>query len=275
MGFIAKPFGWVLAQLYSLIGSYGIALIIFTIFAKLILLPFQIKSKKSTIAMQRIQPRLKELEKKHKNNKEAYAVAVQKLYKEENVSMAGGCLPLLITLPIMLGLYAVVRQPLTYMFGVTADQLQQLASLVGVAVEGSISNYEIQIASMLGDFQAQAQAIVPGLPIVDFTFLGLNLAAVPSFSRVDVLWLIPLLSGLTSFGYSWMMKKKQPKVNNEQAESMNGMMTYMMPIMSAYIAFIVPAGLGFYWIISNILMALQEPLMELYLKKQETKGGAK
>lgn len=275
MGFIAKPFGWVLAQLYSLIGSYGIALIIFTIFAKLILLPFQIKSKKSTIAMQRIQPRLKELEKKHKNNKEAYAVAVQKLYKEENVSMAGGCLPLLITLPIMLGLYAVVRQPLTYMFGVTADQLQQLASLVGVAVEGSISNYEIQIASMLGDFQAQAQAIVPGLPIVDFTFLGLNLAAVPSFSRVDVLWLIPLLSGLTSFGYSWMMKRKQPKVNNEQAESMNGMMTYMMPIMSAYIAFIVPAGLGFYWIISNILMAAQEPLMELYLKKQETKGGAK
>lgn len=275
MGFIAKPFGWVLAQLYSLIGSYGIALIIFTVFAKLILLPFQIKSKKSTMAMQRIQPRLKELEKKYKNNQEAYAKAVQKLYKDENVSLTGGCLPLLITLPIMLGLYAVVRQPLTYMFGVTADQIQQLASLVGIAVEGNISNYEIQIASMLGGFQTQAQAIVPGLPIVDFTFLGINLASVPSFSRVDVLWLIPLLSGLTSFGYSWMMKKKQPQVNNDQAAGMNGMMTYMMPLMSAYIAFIVPAGLGFYWIISNILMAAQEPLLDLYIKKQQAKGGTK
>ena len=275
MGFIAKPFGWVLAQLYSLIGSYGIALIIFTIFAKLVLLPFQIKSKKSTIAMQRIQPRLKELEKKYKNNKEAYATAVQKLYKEENVSMAGGCLPLLITLPIMLGLYAVVRQPLTYMFGVTADQVKQLAEVVGITMQGSASNYEIQIASMLGNFEAQARAIVPNLPLVDFHFLGINLASVPSFARVDVLWVIPLLSGLTSFGYSWIMKRKQPQMSGDQASGANGMMTYMMPLMSAYIAFIVPAGLGFYWIISNILMAVQEPLLDLYFKKQQAKGGTK
>lgn len=275
MGFIAKPFGWVLAQLYSLIGSYGVALIVFTIFAKLVLLPFQLKSKKSTVAMQRIQPRLKELEKKYKNNKEAYATAVQKLYKEENVSMAGGCLPLLITIPIMLGLYAVVRQPLTYMFGVSADQLAKLAELVGVTVNGNIANFEIQIASMLGQKAAEAQAIVPNLPIVDFTFLGINLAAVPSFSRLDVLWLIPILSGLTSYAYSWMMKKKQPQMSGDQAAGMNGMMTYMMPLMSAYIAFIVPAGLGLYWIFNNILMFVQEPLLDLYLKKQAEKGGTK
>ncbi|MBE6915262.1 MAG: YidC/Oxa1 family membrane protein insertase [Ruminococcaceae bacterium] len=272
--FIAKPFGWVLAQLYSLIGSYGVALIVFTIFAKLILLPFQIKSKKSTVAMQRIQPRLKELEKKYKNNKEAYATAVQKLYKEENVSMAGGCLPLLITLPIMLGLYAVVRQPLTYMFGVSAENIAKLAELVNVTVQGNVSNHEIQIASLLSQKAVEAQAIVPNLPIVDFSFLGINLAAVPSFARLDALWLIPLLSGLTSYAYSWMMKKKQPQMSGDQAAGMNGMMTYMMPLMSAYIAFIVPAGLGLYWIFNNILMFAQEPLLDLYIKKQE-KGGTK
>jgi len=272
--FIAKPFGWVLAQLYSLIGSYGVALIVFTIFAKLILLPFQIKSKKSTVAMQRIQPRLKELEKKYKNNKEAYATAVQKLYKEENVSMAGGCLPLLITLPIMLGLYAVVRQPLTYMFGVSAENIEKLAELVNVTVQGNVSNHEIQIASLLSQKAVEAQAIVPNLPIVDFSFLGINLAAVPSFARLDALWLIPLLSGLTSYAYSWMMKKKQPQMSGDQAAGMNGMMTYMMPLMSAYIAFIVPAGLGLYWIFNNILMFAQEPLLDLYIKKQE-KGGTK
>lgn len=269
MGVIAKPFGWILYQLYQMIGSYGIALIIFTIISKLVLLPFQVKSKKSTIAMQRIQPRLKELEKKHKNNKEAYAVAVQKLYKEENVSMTGGCLPLLITIPIMLGLYAVVRQPLTYMFGVTLDQLSQLAELVGISVEGKLTYYEIQIASQLGNFQAGAQSIVPGMPLVDFNFLGINLAAIPSFAKVDILWIIPLLSGGTSFFHSWLLKKKTPQAGNEQAANMSGMMTWMMPLMSAYIAFVVPAGLGFYWIISNILMIIQEPLIDLYLEKKE------
>ena len=101
--------------------------------------------------------------------------------------------------------------------------------------------------------------------------LMLALAAIPSFSRVDVLWIIPLLSGGTSFLHSWMLKKKQPQTNNEQVAGMSGMMTWLMPIMSAYIAFVVPAGLGFYWIISNILMIIQEPLIDLYLEKKEGK----
>ena len=269
---ITRQFGWVLEQLYLFIGSYGVALILFTIFSKLILLPFQMKSKKSTLGMQRIQPKMKELEKKYKNNKEQYAAAVQKLYKEENVSMAGGCLPLLITLPIMLGLYAVVRQPLTYMFGCTADQISALAKIVGITLQGSANNFEIQIASMLSGFRDQVAAILPNLPIVDFHFLGINLAEVPSFSQFNILWIIPILSGLTSLGYSLIMKQYQPApAAGDQAAGMNKMMTYMMPIMSTYIAFVVPAGLGFYWIISNILMAAQEPLLTKYYQNKEAK----
>ena len=80
---ISRPFGWVLYQLFELVGSYGVALILFTVFSKIIMLPFQMKSKKGMMEMQRIQPKLKELEKKYKDDKEKYAIAVQKLYKDE------------------------------------------------------------------------------------------------------------------------------------------------------------------------------------------------
>lgn len=274
---ITRPFGWILFQLYDIIGSYGIALVLFTIISKLIMLPFQMKSKKSMIGMQRIQPKMKELEKKYKNDKERYAIAVQKLYKEENVSLMGGCLPLLITMPIMFGLYAVVRQPLTFMFGLSQDIISKIAETVGVALNGmSTSTMEIQIAAAMGKYVDQIHAIVPNLKIINFHFLGINLAEVPSFMVINTLWIIPILSGISSFFYSWMAKKYQGNTEvNAQAASMNNMMTYIMPLMSVYIAFVVPAGLGFYWIVNNLLMIAQEPLLNWYYTKYKPAKEAK
>ncbi len=273
-----RPFAWVLLQIYNIIGSYGVALILFTILAKLILLPFQMKSKKSMIGMQKIQPKLAELEKKYKNDKERYAIAVQKLYKEENVSMMGGCLPLLCTFPIMLGLYAIVRQPLTFMFGLDENTITRIAETVGISIQnGSLSNMEIQIAAAMGQYADKILEIAPNVKIIDFNFLGINLAQTPSFSQVNLLWIIPILSGVTSYFFSWISKKYQPAPANEQAASTNSMMTMMMPLMSVWIAFVVPAGLGFYWIINNILSAVQEPALQWYYTKYKPSktGGSK
>ncbi len=272
-----RPFAWVLLQIYNIIGSYGIALVLFTILAKIILLPFQMKSKKSMIGMQRVQPKLAELEKKYKNDKERYAIAVQKLYKEENVSMTGGCLPLLCTFPIMLGLYAIVRQPLTFMFGLDAHTIERIAETVGISIQGSISNMEIQIAAAMGQYADKILEIAPNVKIIDFNFLGINLAQTPSFSQVNLLWIIPILSGVTSYLFSWISKKYQPAPANEQAASTNSMMTMMMPLMSVWIAFVVPAGLGFYWIINNLLSAAQEPALQWYYTKYKPSktGGTK
>ncbi|MBR5478645.1 MAG: YidC/Oxa1 family membrane protein insertase [Clostridia bacterium] len=250
--FIARPFGWLLMQIYNLTGSYGIALIIFTLIAKLVLLPFQMKSKKSMIGMQKIQPKMKELEKKYKDDKERYALAVQQLYKDEEVSMMGGCLPLLLTFPIMLGLYAVVRQPLTFMFGMEETAIEALAQQIGIVMQGPASNYEIQIAATLGK--------------IDFSFLGIDLSATPSFAKFNILWIIPILSGITSYLVSWVSKKSQPAPTNGQ-ENPAGMMTMLMPIMSVWIAFIVPGGLGFYWVVNNLLSAIQEPVLQWYYTK--------
>lgn len=276
---IVEPFGWILRQCYNLVGSYGIAIIIFTVIAKLIMLPFQMKSKKSMLEMNRLQPKLKELEKKYKDDKERYSLEVQKLYKKEGVSMFGGCLPLLITFPIMIGLYSVVRQPLTHIFGLSVETINRIAeALRAQGVEGLVgaatkSNYmlEIGVASYLKEFGSVITSIAPNLEGVTFDFLGIDLAAIPNFKYITPLWVIPALSGFTGWFSGWLMRRSQGKNITEQAAASNSMMNFMMPLMSVWIAFCVPAGLGLYWIVSNILTAAQEPIITAYYKNKEKK----
>ncbi len=283
MGFLSDIFGILLKWCYNLINNYGIAIILFTILSKLIILPFQMKSKKSMLEMNRLQPKLKELERRYKNDKEKYSMEVSKLYKKEGVSMFGGCLPLLITLPIMIGLYSVVRQPLTYIFGITTDQIAKMAEVLtangvtqGITGAAAKSAYmlEMGVASYVKDYGNLFTEIAPNLNGVNFEFLGIDLAAIPNFKYITPLWIIPILSGVTSWFSGWLMRRSQGAPVNEQTKQTNGLMNVMMPAMSVYIAFVVPAGLGLYWIISNILSAVQEPLLTLYYKKKAEKKAS-
>lgn len=272
---IVEPFGWVLKMCYNLIGNYGISIIIFSIIAKLITLPFQMKSKKSMLDMQRIQPKLAELEKKYKDDKERYSLEVQKLYKKEGVSMFGGCLPMLIMLPIMIGLYSVVRQPLTYIFDISPEQIQALGDAFAAAgakitTQGGYM-LQIDVAKNLSLFPDIVASIAPNLTGLDFTFLGINLSEIPNFKYITVLWVIPVLSGLTAWLSNWFIRRSQGAPMTEQAAATNGMMNWMMPAMSVWIAFMVPASLGLYWIISNLLSAIQEPILTAYYKNKSGK----
>ncbi|MBQ2742295.1 MAG: YidC/Oxa1 family membrane protein insertase [Oscillospiraceae bacterium] len=280
---IVEPFGWVLKLCYNLIGNYGLSIIIFSVIAKLVTLPFQMKSKKSMMDMQRLQPKLAELEKKYKDDKERYSLEVQKLYKKEGVSMFGGCLPMLIMLPIMIGLYSVVRQPLTYIFDISPEQIQALADAFAAAgakitTQGGYM-LQIDVAKNLAEYPDIVASIAPNLVNLDFNFLGINLSEIPNF-RASIkpfivsewlLWIIPVLSGLTAWLSNWFIRRSQGKPMTEQAAATNGMMNWMMPAMSVWIAFMVPAGLGLYWIVSNILSAVQEPLLSAYYKKKAEK----
>lgn len=115
IGLIAKPLGWFLGWLYDLVGIYGLAIVIFTIIVKLCLYPLYAKQMKSTVAMSKVQPRMKELQSKYANDKETLNAKLAELYKEENINPAGGCLPMLIQMPIIFGLFALLRNPLAYM----------------------------------------------------------------------------------------------------------------------------------------------------------------
>lgn len=277
---IVQPFGWLLRQCYNLLGSYGLAIIVFTILSKIIMLPFQMKSKKSMLEMNRLQPKLKELEAKYKDDKERYSLEVQKLYKKEGVSMFGGCLPLLITLPIMIGLYNVVRQPLTHIFGLSADTIAQIANALienGVAGIEHKTGFmlEVAIASNLGKFKDIIVPFAENLKDVSFSFLGLDLSEIPNFKYITPMWIIPALSGVSAWFSGWLMRRAQGKQVTEQAAQTNSMMNFLMPLMSVWIAFAVPAGLGLYWIVSNILTAVQEPILTAYYKNKAAKKEKK
>lgn len=274
---IVEPFGWLLKICYNLVGNYGVAIIIFTLLSKLVILPFQMKSKKSMMEMQKLQPKLRELEKKYKDDKERYALETQKLYKKEGVSMFGGCLPMLITLPIMIGLYSVVRQPLTYIFDITPEQIQALADAFRAAGAKitSTSGYMLQIdvSSLLSKYPDIVASITPNLTDLDFNFLGIDLSLIPNFKYITILWIIPVLSGLTAWLSNILIRRSQGTQLTEQAAATNGMMNIMMPLMSVWIAFMVPTSLGLYWIISNVLTAVQEPILTAYYKNKAKKAG--
>ena len=114
LGVIAKPMGLLLDLLYGFIGNYGISIIIFTVFVKLCLYPLYIKQTKSTAMMSEMQPKIKALQNKYANDQETLNIKMQELYKEEKFNPMGGCLPMLIQMPIIMGLFALLRNPLRY-----------------------------------------------------------------------------------------------------------------------------------------------------------------
>jgi len=202
---IVKPFAFILKTIYQLVNSYGLAIIIFTILTKIILLPLTIKSKKGMQDMQRIQPKLLELEQKYKkNNPQKYQEEMTKLYQKEGVSPMGGCLPTLISLPIMMGLYWPICQPLKHLMNLTQAQISEIASRLGfetVAGAGGAATYasEITIAQAIYENFDKVKDISENIIQMNFNFLGMNLGEVPSFTTFNLLFLLPLISGATSF----------------------------------------------------------------------------
>ena len=198
LDFIAIPFGYVMRFIYEGVGSYGLSIILFTLLTQIILLPFNWKQKKGMMDVQRIQPKMLELQKKYANNREKYAQEVQKLYDEEGVSPLSGCLPMLLTLPIMMGLYYVVAQPLRYFMGLSTEEIAKMAELLNIEGQSTIQMQAQVVAQYFDNFNLLSQHF-DGLMKVDFNFLGINLALTPSFKEFNILWIVPILSGATAF----------------------------------------------------------------------------
>ena len=293
---IAKPFGMLLMWLYEGCMNYGLAVILFALIVKLIMLPFQMKSKKGMMRSARLQPRLKELEKKHGANKQKYQAEVAKMYKEEGVNPASGCLWSLIPFPILIALYRAIVAPMTIMMGVAAEHLAEggaiftkLASLnfsttVGKAYE-QIS--QTQFISQNWDQFSSLTANIP-LKQINYGFLGMDLGAVPQWNflwTTDwsdssiwlpglLLFLLPFISGALSFFSAKIAAKSNPVPDGQQG-SMN-MMNMIMPLFSIYLAFIMPAALGIYWAAGSVFAIIQDiVLTNTYTKKIDAEFAEK
>ncbi len=274
---ISHGLGFILNLIYQIVNNYGVALLIFTVLVKLVLLPLSAKQQKSMVKMQQIQPKLTELQAKYKNDPQKQQQEMAKLYKEHNVNPAGGCLPMLIQLPILLCLYQVIAYPLTFMLNMNDSQSWSVATQYA--------------ASELSKNPSMAQIVsAKAANLINFDlFNGFDLSQVPwqGFKNINLLWLIPIFAGLTTFLSSKlttnMNKKKENKQTEDdkpkrilnpedtkgsagvdQAQSMNNTMTYFMPLFTVWLAFTYPAALGFYWGLSNVLSIFQQ----IYLNKK-------
>ena len=272
---ITTPLGYIISFIYDLVLNYGFAIIIFTIIVKLLMLPLVVKQQKSTVQMKMVQPELQKLQKKYANDQQRLSQETMKLYKKYNISPAGGCLPLLIQLPIILGLYQVITRPMQYILHMGTDLIQKIADVLkgGGFITEQIANYatkqnQITVASAMADNLAFVEEKVgTTLSTINFDFFGLDLSLTPQLSNPSILWIIPILSAVTAY----LSGKITTKLSgNDQAAEQMKTMNIMMPLMSGYFCFIMPTGVGLYWVMSNVIQIIQQVVVtKIMLKKEE------
>ena len=275
--YICVPFAWILRVFYNLTGSYGLALILFTLVVKLVLLPFQLKSKKSMIRMNRFQPKMREIQEKYANNQQKMNEELQLLYAQEGINPMSGCLWSLLPFPIIIALYSIIRQPLSRFMLLSAETIEKIRGIaaglgyVAGEVGGRASFYEeIQLAQFINDHFARFSG-VEGLFRMDYSFLGLDLTVVPQnvFKQIFTdgwpalgLVLIPVISAALSLVQSKLATAGSAPANGDDAAARSSrMMMYMMPLMSLWIGFTLPAALGVYWIANSVFQAIQDLIL--------------
>ena len=293
---IAKPFGILLLWLYHLVNNYGIAIFLFALVVKIILLPFQMKSKKSMMRMSALNPQIQELQKRHEGNPRKLQEETNKLYKEEHINPMSGCLWSLIPFPILIALYQAIRFPITVMMRVPKELMEEGGALLTKLTEvgfdkfvetanlsqRTLSGYkELVQSQFISNNWAQFEGISDKLVNINYKFLGLNLGDMPKlmFWKDGFTWvafglfLIPIISAFLS----WLQMKLSQQTNptpaaagakQAQTEQQMKTMNLMMPLVSLYICFIMPAALGIYWIFNSVLAIIQEWILnKIYGKK--------
>lgn len=285
--FLYGIFGYLFRFLLSFVGNYGLALLIFTLFFRVILLPATIKQQKSSAKMVRLQPKLKRIREKYQDyapqeRNMKIQQETQELYQREGYSsMGASCLPLLIQLPILWGLYGVIREPLTYVLEISSEAITALTEAVSelgiVAASGKATAASAYIqASIISNLEAiiegkpelltQFAAEIEKIRAFDFSVFGIDLGSIPKtfygefgISKASILVIaIPVLSGLTSLLTSVLTQVRQKKANpNMDNQQMMGCMMLSMPLMSVWFTWTMPVAMGMYWILSNVLAFLQ------------------
>ena len=281
---ISLPFAALLRWMYGLTGSYGLSIILFAVIVKLVILPFQMKSKRGMVRMGRLSGKQAELQKQYANNQQKYQEELSKLYQEEGVNPMGGCLWSLLPMFIIFPLYSIIYRPITHFMRLGdagLEKVREIALTLGYDASKYPSNYEqIGLTDFVSKnwekFSEASQGIeeLNGLLNVNFSFLGLDLSTQPqaAFSSFNWGWacigvlLIPVLATSLQYLSSVIMAKS----NGQSAEQRKQMrtMNLLMPLMSLYFCFIMPAAMGVYWIVNTILATVQEFLLgKFYTKK--------
>ncbi len=280
---ITWPFAKLMVLFYNFTGSYGFALILFSLTVNLVLMPFMAKSKKSMMRTTRLQPRIQELQRRHEGNQQKLNAEMQKLYQEEGVNPMSGCLWSMLPLFLLFPLYSIIRMPITRMMGADSSVVDALSETFSAEVANlgtRASAYKEIILTNLAHANwdsIPAELKAKGLMDIDLNFLGLPLGDTPDWHTILAgpwtwaavgLFLIPFVSA----GLSWLSMKVASAVNpttaDAQSQSMTKSMNLMMPMMSVVFCFMMPAAMGIYWIANSLFAMIRDVLLTKYYKRR-------
>ena len=299
--FFANIFGYLLNFIYNFVNNYGLAMIIFTIVIKLVMLPLSIKQQKMLKKSTKLQEKMKILQFKYKNDPEKLNQEMMNLYKEEKMNPFSGCFSTIVQFILLISIFYMVRSPLTYMKKVDTETVNTyVQQLKDSGKEVSAAYPEIDIIREIGFLQEKnpEDSELKNLSF-NMNFLGLDLSKIPQQNLGDwTVYIIPVLYILSSFISIRMttnMQKKQEekdspiiditenakkedkqmvKVEETPAEEeydamaqTNKMMSWMMPIMSVSISLVAPLGLALYWLVNNITMILERLILNKIIKE--------
>lgn len=277
---IARVLGRFLYFIYNTIGfhNYGLAIIFFTVIVKLALLPLTLKQLKSTTKMQEIQPKIEQVKQRYKNDKDKLNQEMMRIYEENKVNPAGGCLPLLIQFPILISLYWVITRPLKFMLGKSQEIIDGLTAFLPEAFRQGYS-LELNVLNFFNQFPekvAEVSELITSAEVINLKFLGLNLGYIPTINT-DLLFgeqaltylpllIIPIINVLSTFFAS---KMAMPKTTDSSKGSTTNSMLYIGPIMTLIFSFQLPAGVGLYWAAGNAFQILQQLYINKVVRKKK------
>lgn len=274
--YICVPFAFLTRLFYSWTGSYGVALILFTLVVKLVLLPFQLKSKKSMLRMNRMQGKLNDIKTRYANNQQKQQEAMAELYAKEGINSMSGCLWSMIPFPILIALYYIIRVPLRYFMSLSESVIAEITTLAGTlgftAAEGSQAYEQIYLAKFIHEHWADFAGKFDGLIDLNYNFLHIDLAAQPSslFSQFPgggwPVWgalLLPIISAGIQFAMSFITMRTNGSAPNGSTKTM----MYMMPLMTLWMGYILPSALCIYWIANSAFSLIQEVTLNKYFNK--------
>ena len=276
LDFIAVPLGWIIKVCYSLVNNYFLALLLFAIVMQILLLYFSIKQQKNSVQQAKLAPKTAAIRKKYAGRNDAQTQQkmqqeLQEMYQKEKYSPFGGCLPMLIQMPILLALYNVVMNPLRYITGLSAETIAQIQTHMtddlgivlnprGIYID--MMNYiRGDMAHYVEKFAELADKTLP-----DMTFIGTDLSKIPTFSFQPFDWLmfVPILTFvfmILTQKVTRMFTYQSPEAIEAQKNPSMKIMNWSMPLLSVWIAFSVPAAIGLYWIFRNIISCIQQIIL--------------
>jgi membrane protein insertase, YidC/Oxa1 family, C-terminal domain len=272
---ICYPLGAVIKFFFTFTSNYALLLLLFTVVVRFLLFPLAIKQQRSQAEMLRMKPKMEKLQKKYAKDKVKQNEEMQKLYAEEGYSPLSGCLPMLIQLPILYGLYQVVYYPLTYIMWYSNSTVNKIANAMRPFVKHDYTSFkdfndpksQLYIAKEMGKHMDKL-GFLGHVKNIDFTLFGIkafDLSDVPHFA-LTALVLIPILCYVSQALSSWLSFRMNRAVQAGQpgAGGMNMTMVFLMPLMSVWFSLSFPAAVGFYWILSNTLMIGQVLLLQKF-----------